>query len=88
MKVTHSGDVSIYTVAGASTYQQLPSSFKKKRKRNWADEQPLQLLQDFGFEGHSVCVKVSEDGRWVVSTGAYKVCYLISFRSSRRSSSC
>lgn len=33
----------------------------------------VELLQDFGFEEASQCVRVSEDGDWVMSTGTYKV---------------
>ncbi len=75
MRLTHSGTVPVYTVsAGASSARQLPTWKSDSKKKNWDQSQPIELLQDFGFEGgHSVCVKVSEDGRWVMSTGAYKV---------------
>ena len=33
----------------------------------------VELLQDFDFEEASQCVRVSEDGDWVMSTGTYKV---------------
>lgn len=32
----------------------------------------VELLQDFGFEEASQCIRASEDGDWVVSTGTYK----------------
>jgi ribosome biogenesis protein ENP2 len=32
----------------------------------------VELLQDFGFDEASQCVRVSEDGDWVMSTGTYK----------------
>jgi ribosome biogenesis protein ENP2 len=32
----------------------------------------VELLQDFDFEEASQCVRVSEDGDWVMSTGTYK----------------
>lgn len=32
----------------------------------------VELLQDFGFEEASQCVRVSDDGDWVMSTGTYK----------------
>lgn len=34
----------------------------------------VELLQDFDFEEASQCVRASEDGDWVMSTGTYKVC--------------
>lgn len=33
----------------------------------------VELLQDFDFEEASQCVRASEDGDWVMSTGTYKV---------------
>jgi ribosome biogenesis protein ENP2 len=33
----------------------------------------VELLQDFDFEEASQCVRVSDDGDWVMSTGTYKV---------------
>jgi ribosome biogenesis protein ENP2 len=32
----------------------------------------VELLQDFEFEESSSCIRVSEDGDWVMSTGTYK----------------
>lgn len=32
----------------------------------------IELLQDFEFEEASQCIRVSEDGEWVMSTGTYK----------------
>lgn len=32
----------------------------------------VELLQDFEFEEASACIKVSDDGEWVMSTGTYK----------------
>lgn len=32
----------------------------------------VELLQDFEFEEASACVRVSEDGQWLMSTGTYK----------------
>ena len=42
----------------------------------------VELLQDFDFEEASQCVRVSEDGDWVMSTGTYKV------RNLRQEPSC
>ena len=32
----------------------------------------VELLQDFEFEEASSCIKISDDGEWVMSTGTYK----------------
>jgi len=73
LKVSDSGTVPVYTVSGASTSRQLPT-WNSARKKNWDQSQPLELLQDFGFnkDGHSVAIRISEDGQWIMSTGAYK----------------
>lgn len=72
---THSG-IPVYTVAGSSNARELPEWLIRKRKRSlkkdpeWANR--VELLQDFSFPEASNCVRVSEDGNWVMSTGTYK----------------
>ncbi|KAI8631051.1 WD40 repeat-like protein [Xylariaceae sp. FL1651] len=70
------GDVPVYTVAGANTARPLPEWLARRRKRSLkADpeyQNRIELLQDFSFEEASVCVRVSEDNDWIVSTGTYK----------------
>ncbi len=46
----------------------LPRSLKKDP--TFANR--VELLQDFAFDEASQCVRVSEDGEWLVSTGTYK----------------
>jgi ribosome biogenesis protein ENP2 len=72
---THSG-AAVYTVAGSSTARELPEWLIRKRKRSLKKDPEfanrIELLQDFGFPEASSCVRVSEDGNWVMSTGTYK----------------
>lgn len=76
MKVTTPGLVPVYTVSGASTARPLPDWLARRRKRSLKKDAEYQsrveLLQDFEFEEASVCVRVSEDGQWIMSTGTYK----------------
>ncbi|KAF4547643.1 putative ribosome biogenesis protein ENP2 [Elsinoe fawcettii] len=76
MKLTNSGSVPVYTIAGASTARPLPEWLARKRKRSLKNDpeyaQRIELLQDFEFEEASSCVRVSEDGDWLMSTGTYK----------------
>ncbi len=73
MKVTNSSSIPVYTVAGSSTSRTLPEWLVRKKRRHlkdnpeWANR--VELLQDFAFEEASSCVRVSEDGNWVMSTG-------------------
>jgi ribosome biogenesis protein ENP2 len=73
MRLTNSA-VPVYTVAGSSTSRGLPDwlSSKEKRKKDPEYANRVELLQDFEFEEASQCVRVSEDGDWVMSTGTYK----------------
>ena len=75
MKASNPGTVAVYTVSGASG-RTLPEWISKKRRsrKNGGDDEAdhVQLLQDFEFEGHSECIRISEDGDYIVSTGAYK----------------
>ncbi|KAI1325068.1 WD40-repeat-containing domain protein [Xylariaceae sp. FL0255] len=70
------GDVPVYTVSGANTARPLPDWLARRRKRSLkADpeyQNRIELLQDFSFEEASSCVRVSEDGVWIMSTGTYK----------------
>ncbi|KAH8666429.1 WD40-repeat-containing domain protein [Xylariales sp. PMI_506] len=76
MKAEKLGDVSVYTVAGAETARPLPDWLARRRKRSLKNDAEYQsrveLLQDFEFEEAGQCVRVSEDGEWVMSTGTYK----------------
>ncbi|RKF61336.1 Ribosome biogenesis protein ENP2 [Erysiphe neolycopersici] len=76
MKLTNSNDVLVYTVAGACTARPLPDWLARKRKRSLKNDPEyanrVELLQDFEFDEASICVRVSEDGEWIVSTGTYK----------------
>ncbi|KAF4125626.1 ribosome biogenesis protein ENP2 [Geosmithia morbida] len=76
MKLSNPGNVPVYTVSGASTARPLPDWLARRRKRSLKDDPEYQnrveLLQDFEFEEASNCIRISEDGDWVVSTGTYK----------------
>lgn len=65
-----------YTVAGPSTARPLPDWLARRRKRSSKyDPENLnnfELLQEFEFEEASNCVRVSEDGNWIMSSGTYK----------------
>ncbi|KAI9666167.1 MAG: hypothetical protein M1821_004102 [Bathelium mastoideum] len=76
MKLSTQSAVPVYTVSGASTARPLPEWLIRKRKRSLKQDPEfanrIELLQDFEFEEASTCVRVSEDGDWLVSTGTYK----------------
>lgn len=76
MKLTTHGSVPVYTIAGDSTARPLPEWLARKRKRSLKKDPEfanrVELLQDFEFEEASQCVRVSENGEWVMSTGTYK----------------
>ena len=59
--------------AFGQTARPLPEWLARKRKRSLkADNEyanRIELLQDFEFEEASQCVRCSDDGDWVVSTG-------------------
>src|ERR1700753_3827904 len=73
MKLSNSSKVPVYTISGSSTARPLPEWLVRKRKRSLKQDPEfanrIELLQDFGFEEASSCVRVSEDGNWVMSTG-------------------
>jgi ribosome biogenesis protein ENP2 len=75
MKVTHSGAVPVYTVSGGAglalpEWHSSKRQLKKQTVSNSANR--IELLQDFEFDGHSACIRISEDGNYIMSTGAYK----------------
>lgn len=72
MKLSNSSAVPVYTVSGSSTARPLPawlSQQKRSLKKDPEYANKVELLQDFEFEEASQCVRVSEDGQWVMSTG-------------------
>ncbi|KAL9135205.1 MAG: hypothetical protein Q9175_003609 [Cornicularia normoerica] len=76
MKIINHSAVPVYTISGSSTARPLPEWLAKKRKRSLKNDPEyasrIELLQDFEFEEASQCVRVSDDGQWVMSTGTYK----------------
>lgn len=76
MKLTNPNEIPVYTISGASTARPLPDWLARKRKRSLKNDPEyanrVELLQDFEFEEASSCIRVSEDGEWVMSTGTYK----------------
>lgn len=73
MKLTNQGQVPVYTISGSSTSRPLPEWLARKRRRSLKQDPEyanrIELLQDFEFEEASSCVRASDDGDWVVSTG-------------------
>lgn len=73
MKLTNQSGVPVYTIAGSSTARPLPEWLARRRKRSLKNDPEyanrVELLQDFEFEEASQCIRVSEDGDWVMSTG-------------------
>ncbi|KAM3476013.1 hypothetical protein MY5147_003431 [Beauveria neobassiana] len=76
MKLSNPGTVTVYTISGSNTARQLPEWLARRRKRSLKNDAEYQsrveLLQDFEFEEASSCIRLSEDGDWVMSTGTYK----------------
>ncbi|KAF2181095.1 WD40 repeat-like protein [Zopfia rhizophila CBS 207.26] len=76
MKISNHSAVPVYTISGSNTARPLPDWLIRKRKRSLKQDPEfasrVELLQDFEFEEASSCVRVSEDGDWVMSTGTYK----------------
>ncbi|KAF1981555.1 WD40 repeat-like protein [Aulographum hederae CBS 113979] len=76
MKLSNPSNVPVYTISGSSTARPLPEWLARKRKRSLKQDPEyanrIELLQDFEFEEASACVRISEDGDWVMSTGTYK----------------
>ncbi|KAL4955962.1 WD40-repeat-containing domain protein [Aspergillus filifer] len=76
MKLSNQSEVPVYTISGSNTARPLPEWLARRRKRSLKDDPEyanrIELLQDFEFEEASQCIRVSEDGEWVMSTGTYK----------------
>jgi ribosome biogenesis protein ENP2 len=76
MKLTNPHDVPVYTISGSDTARPLPEWLARRRKRSLKNDPEyanrVELLQDFEFEEASACIRVSDDGEWVMSTGTYK----------------
>lgn len=76
MKLANAGTVPVYTVSGPSS-RALPDWLASKKKQSLKNDPEfanrLELLQDFEFTGASGCIRVSEDGEWVMSTGTFPV---------------
>ncbi len=74
MKLSNHAAVPVYTISGSSTARPLPEWLARKRKRSLKNDAEhanrVELLQDFEFEEASQCIRVSDDGDWVMSTGA------------------
>ncbi|KAM5469318.1 Small ribosomal subunit biogenesis [Microsporum ferrugineum] len=85
MKLSNHSAVPVYTISGSSTARPLPEWLARRRKRSLkADAEysnRVELLQDFEFEEASQCIRVSEDGQWVMSTDYSKSLHLQSDRS-------
>lgn len=73
MKLSNQSEVPVYTISGSNTARPLPEWLARRRKRSLKDDPEyanrVELLQDFEFEEASQCIRVSEDGQWVMSTG-------------------
>lgn len=73
MKLSNQSEVPVYTISGSNTARPLPEWLARRRKRSLKNDPEyanrIELLQDFEFEEASQCVRVSEDGEWVMSTG-------------------
>ena len=76
MKLSNPGAIPVYTVAGANVTRSLPDWLAQKKTKNLKKDPEyanrVELLQDFEFEEASQCVRISEDGQWLMSTGTYK----------------
>ncbi|KAL4790770.1 WD40-repeat-containing domain protein [Aspergillus venezuelensis] len=76
MKLSNQSEVPVYTISGSNTARPLPEWLARRRKRSLKDDPEyanrIELLQDFEFEEASQCIRVSEDGEWIMSTGTYK----------------
>lgn len=76
MKLSNQSEVPVYTISGSNTARPLPEWLARRRKRSLKNDPEyanrVELLQDFEFEEASQCIRISEDGDWVMSTGTYK----------------
>lgn len=73
MQLTNPSQVPVYTISGSNSARPLPEWLARRRKRSLKNDPEyanrVELLQDFEFEEASHCIRVSEDGEWVMSTG-------------------
>ncbi|KAI5290127.1 hypothetical protein KEM54_002372 [Ascosphaera aggregata] len=85
MQLTNLSQVPVYTISGSNTARPLPEWLARRRKRSLKHDPEyanrVELLQDFEFEEASQCIRVSEDGQWVMSTDYSKSLHLQSDRS-------
>ena len=76
MRLNDNTAVSVYTISGSNTARPLPEWLVRKRRRSLKNDPEfanrIELLQDFEFEEASQCIRVSEDGQYVMSTGKRK----------------
>ena len=81
MKISNHSAVPVYTISGSSTARPLPEWLARKRKRSLKNDPEyanrIELLQDFEFDESSQCVRASDDGQWVMSTGMYHSIYRV-----------
>lgn len=91
MKISNHSEVPVYTISGSNTARPLPEWLARKRKRSLKQDPEyasrIELLQDFEFEEASSCVRVSEDGNWVMSTGMLMLMRRILVPSKHRADS-
>lgn len=87
MKISNQAAVPVYTISGSNTARPLPEWLARRRKRSLKNDPEyanrVELLQDFEFEEASQCIRVSEDGQWVMSTGEHSNHSLFIGSSSR-----
>lgn len=80
MKLTTQSSVPVYTISGSNTARPLPEWLAKRRKRSLKNDPEyanrIELLQDFEFEEASQCIRISEDGNWVMSTGGFMLIWI------------
>ena len=78
MRVSNHSAVPVYTISGSATSRPLPEWLARKRKRSLKNDAEyasrIELLQDFEFEEASQCIRISDDGQWVMSTGLRYQC--------------
>lgn len=76
LKSTSSNNISVYQVSGTNFSRSLPDWVAKKRKKSLKNDPEFQhrieLIQDFEFSEASNKIKVTNDGKFCMATGAYK----------------
>lgn len=85
MKISNHSAVPVYTISGSSTARPLPEWLARKRKRSLKNDADyanrVELLQDFEFEEASQCIRASDDGQWIMSTGTHAMVSVFSIAS-------